>query len=586
MQILLNHVGYRPGSAKRAIVQDVAPVEPRGFAVVDAASHAVALQGRLVPLEPVPGWKGRHFAAADFDALVAPGRYFLVLDGTWPPVHSQDFEIGETLFGSQMLSDVVHYFKSQRCTGLFDDADRRAPLLDTREPRDVHGGWYDASGDCSKYLSHLSYANFMNPQQTPLVAWALMEGRARIPPQSKWLDERIVDEALHGADFLVRMQAPEGFFYTTVFDRWSKDERQREICSYATQKGHKSADYQAGFRQGGGMAIAALARASGLPRDGAFAREDYLERAILGFEVLERRNAEFLDDHRENLIDHTCALLAATELHARTGDERWALAAIRRVDAMRALQRADGGYWMDEARTRSFFHASDAGLPHVALMRFLEVLRTLDPEAPTTVVRSMVSRGLMHELRVTREQSPNPFGYPRQFVAMPGREGGVRFFVPHDNESGYWWQGENARLGSLAAAARMAARLDVARDDVPPDEVARGFAEPLNAYADRILDWILGANPFDACMLQGWGHHPPRYEPGFWNAAGGVCNGVTAGLEDEDDIDFRKPEDTEPMHSWRWTEQWIPHAAWLFAALCWGLTTPQPPHPAFVAEGR
>ena len=100
---------------------------------------------------------------------------------------------------------------------------------------------------------------------------------------------------------------------------------------------------------------------------------------------------------------------------------------------------------------------------------------------------------------------------------------------------------------------------------------------PLRAYADRILDWILGANPFDACMLQGWGHHPPRYESGYWNAAGGVCNGITSGLDDGADIDFRKPEETVPTHSWRWTEQWIPHAAWLFCALAQGLTTPQPP---------
>jgi hypothetical protein len=340
------------------------------------------------------------------------------------------------------------------------------------------------------------------------------------------------------------------------------------------------------LRQGGGLAVAALARASGLPRDGAFAREDYLERAILGFEVLERRNAEFLDDHRENLIDHYCALLAAAELYARTGDERWAQAAGRRVAAMQALRRDEGGYWMDEARTRSFFHASDAGLPAIALMRFVEVLRALDPEASTAAVRAMVAGDLAHELRMTREGGPNPFGYPRQFVAMPGRAAAVRFFVPHDNESGYWWQGENARLGSLAAAARMAVRLRIAEGDPPPGEAAPRLDDPLDAYADRILDWILGANPFDACMLQGWGHHPPRYEPGFWNAAGGVCNGITAGLEDEDDIDFRQPEDTEPKHSWRWTEQWIPHAAWLFAALCWGLTTPQPPHPAFVAEGR
>ena len=82
-------------------------------------------------------------------------------------------------------------------------------------------------------------------------------------------------------------------------------------------------------------------------------------------------------------------------------------------------------------------------------------------------------------------------------------------------------------------------------------------------------------------MLQGWGQNPPRYEPGFWNAPGGVCNGITSGLDDENDIDFRKPEETEPAHSWRWTEQWIPHAAWLFCALAQGLTTPQPPHPSF-----
>jgi hypothetical protein len=474
-----------------------------------------------------------------------------------------------------MLSDIVHYFKSQRCTGLFDDADRRAPLLDTREPRDVHGGWYDASGDCSKYLSHLSYANFMNPQQTPLVAWTLLAGRDRIPAQSKWLDERIVDEALHGADFLVRMQAPEGFFYTTVFDRWSKDEHQREICSYATQKGVKSADYQAGFRQGGGLAIAALARASGLHRDGEFTRDDYLERAILAFEVLEGRNAEFVDDHQDNLIDAYCALLAASELYARTGDERWRDAAAQRARELAGQQDSQGFYWCDRARTRSFFHASDAGLPHLALVRYLECV----PDAELApVVRETLLRGLRFELAATSDAAgANPFGYPRQHVAMPGRAPGTQFFVPHDNESGYWWQGENARLGALAAAARAAAALHLADD---------AFDAELGAYAERILDWIFGANPFDTCMLQGWGHNPPRYEPGFWNAAGGVCNGITSGLDDEQDIDFRKPEETVPMHSWRWTEQWIPHAAWLYCALAYGLTTPQPPHPTFVADRR
>lgn len=570
MQVLLNHVGYAPGAAKRATLQDSQPLEPRAFSVVDLRTRTVVHAGVTRPVAPVPGWQGRHFAHADFDALATPGRYAVMLDGTWPPVQSQPFEIGGHLFGSQMLSDIVHYFKGQRCTGLFDAADRRAPLLDTREPRDVHGGWYDASGDCSKYLSHLSYANFMNPQQTPLVTWTLLAGRAAIPPQSKWLDERIVDEALHGADFLVRMQAPEGFFYTTVFDKWSKDEHQREICSYATQKGLKSADYQAGFRQGGGMAIAALARAAGAHRDGEFMREQYLAAAIRGFELLEARNAEFVDDHQPNFIDDYCALLAASELYLHTRDSQWHDRGARYAYAMLGQQDDAGFWWCDRARTRSFFHASDAGLPLIALMRFLE---TGPDDEFAEEIRLALLHAFRFELAITNGEN-NPLGYPRQYVAMPGREGAAQFFVPHANETGYWWQGENARLGSLATAARMAIQQDPWREDVAARDLQEQYLGPLESYAQNALDWIFGANPFDTCMLQGWGHNPPRYEPGFWNAPGGVCNGITSGLADENDIDFRKPEETDPMHSWRWTEQWIPHAAWLFAALAYGRPVP------------
>jgi hypothetical protein len=566
MQVLLNHVGFAPASPKLATLQHTQALEARAFSVIDLRKRVVVHSGMTTPTATVAGWQGRHFAQADFSAVTAPGRYAVMLDATWPPVQSQPFEIADGLFGSQMLSDIVHYFKGQRCTGLFDDADRRAPLLDTREPRDVHGGWYDASGDCSKYLSHLSYANFMNPQQTPLVTWTLLDGRDRIPAQSRWLDERIVDEALHGADFLVRMQAPEGFFYTTVFDKWSKDEHQREICSYATQKGIKSADYQAGFRQGGGMAVAALARAAGAPRDGEFTREDYLERAALGFEVLQRRNTEFVDDHVENLIDHYCALLAASELFLRTRDERWRAAGAARARAMLVQQDDAGFFWCDPARTRSYFHASDAGLPALALTRFLDCAPDV---ALAGGIRAALLKSLRFELAITQAVA-NPLGYPRQYVALPGREAATQFFVPHANESGYWWQGENARLGALASAARAAQALHLADD---------AFDAELAVYAQRALDWLFGANPFDTCMLQGWGHNPPRYEPGFWNAPGGVCNGITSGLADEYDIDFRKPEETEPMHSWRWTEQWIPHAAWLFCALSYGLPLPASPHP-------
>ncbi|MCV5333112.1 glycoside hydrolase family 9 protein, partial [Escherichia coli] len=87
---------------------------------------------------------------------------------------------------------------------------------------DVHGGWYDASGDVSKYLSHLSYANYLNPQQTPMVVWNILKGLSLLEGSediAAFTRTRLIEEALFGADFLVRMQNEKGFFYMTVFDK-------------------------------------------------------------------------------------------------------------------------------------------------------------------------------------------------------------------------------------------------------------------------------------------------------------------------------------------------------------------------------
>ncbi|MCO5934018.1 hypothetical protein NAF17_00580 [Mucilaginibacter sp. RB4R14] len=52
----------------------------------------------------------------------------------------------------------------------------------------------------------------------------------------------------------------------------------------------------------------------------------------------------------------------------------------------------------------------------------------------------------------------NPFGYARQSFMFKGKvkDG---FFIPHENVTCWWWQGENVRLGSLATAAVIGGRL-------------------------------------------------------------------------------------------------------------------------------
>ena len=82
---------------------------------------------------------------------------------------------------------------------------------------------------------------------------------------------KTADEAAYGADFLVRMLDEQGFFYMTVFDSWGASSR--KLCAFSGSQGELSTNYQTAFREGGGMAIAALARVSKLGVKGDFTSE-------------------------------------------------------------------------------------------------------------------------------------------------------------------------------------------------------------------------------------------------------------------------------------------------------------------------
>jgi len=50
--------------------------------------------------------------------------------------------------------------------------------------------------------------------------------------------------------------------------------------------------------------------------------------------------------------------------------------------------------------------------------------------------------------------------------------------------------------------------------------------------------------------------------------AGGICNGITAGLYDETDIDLNRGYlETGKDNDWRWAEQWLPHSTWYLIAI-------------------
>ncbi|MGC1921821.1 MAG: glycoside hydrolase family 9 protein, partial [Acidobacteriaceae bacterium] len=319
--------------------------------------------------------------------------------------------------------------------------------------------------------------------------------------------------------------------------------------------------YQASFRSGGGMAIAALALASTMPISGDMDHAAYLKAAEDAFAFLSAHNRELLNDGKENILDDYCALMAATELYRATHKATYLQAADQRANNLMARLISVGkyhNYWRADNGTRPFFHPSDAGLPVVSLLEYAQIASP----AQQARVRNAVSRSLHFELWITSEAN-NPFGYARQLVRMG--DGTVRsaYFFPHDTEAAPWWQGEDARLASLAAAARMAEPL---YNDNP------AFQRQLETYAWNQLHWILGRNPFDASMLMGSGHGNAPYmffrSYKYTSAPGAIINGVTAGFNNEDGIAFNEGfARTGKDEDWRWTEEWLPHAAWYLYAV-------------------
>ncbi|HCG5294025.1 TPA: glycoside hydrolase family 9 protein [Vibrio parahaemolyticus] len=560
MLLLTNHIGYERLGPKKAIIQTEQPhLSSYTAQLICATSEQTVATFAVEEQGKVANWHQGYFYLIDFSSFTDSGDYFLQVEDS----RSSYFTVGEHILLNQTLSDVIHYFKSQRCGGVFDQQDRQVPVLNANQTVDVHGGWYDASGDVSKYLSHLSYANYLNPQQTPMVVWSILKGLSLLEGSediAAFTRTRLIEEALFGADFLVRMQNEKGFFYMTVFDKWSKDTAQREICAYETQLGHKFDDYQAGFRQGGGVAIAALAAASRLGVHGEYDQQKYRNAAENGYWHLKEHNTQYLNDGEENIIDEYCALLASVELFKATKETRyleesrlWAQRLVARQMSDEQIQH----FWSaNQDGSRPYFHAAEAGLPVIALCEYLAIE---DDSVQTESVKRIVNRACEFEIKISNKVT-NPFGYPRQYVKGVNESKRDTFFVAHNNESGYWWQGENARLGSLATMAYLA----------QPHIASQEIQQQLSVFAQDALNWIVGLNPYDMCMLDGHGRNNPDYLPqyGFFNAKGGVCNGITGGFEDEEDIAFNPPAQKDDMlQNWRWGEQWIPHGAWYLLAI-------------------
>lgn len=557
--IFVNQVGFDPKSPKIAIIEYYNNLLNSTFDIVDADSGKTVFTSKIGKAESVEDWKlGNFYYKADFSSFQKPGNYkvsFKIADQTYT---SARFSIEENILAKQTISSIVHYYNKQRANTPEElEADKNMQLFGSTKKVDVHGGWCDASGDVSKYFSHLAYANFVSPQQTPLVTWSLINTSEKLSKQlQQWkIKDSLDNEAIWGADYMMRCLSDEDYFYMIVFSYFDKNPVARRIVGLKANS-VTTDEYQSAFREGAGIAIASLARISKWNKSGDFTSKQYLDGAKRAYAHLLINNTKYDDDGKENIIDDYCALMAATELWIGTNENfykdearKWAHKLENRM--------TDKGWFRSNDTNRPFWHAADAGLPIVTLTRYLKKETNSKERAKA---ENVIKKALDYNLTVTNNV-PNPFGYARQsFLFNDKIQDG--FFIPHDNETGWWWQGENARLASLATAAIEGGKsISIQKNS--------DTKKALDLYASQQLSWILGCNPYSMCFLYKFGENNVPYmhsNYGHGSEKGGISNGITGkdGNGDGSGIDF-KMEDRG--NEWRWTEQWIPHSAWFLQAV-------------------
>jgi hypothetical protein len=73
----------------------------------------------------------------------------------------------------------------------------------------------------------------------------------------------------------------------------------------------------------------------------------------------------------------------------------------------------------------------------------------------------------------------------------------------------------------------------------------------------RQLEWVMGSNPFGACLMTGEGMRNPYPHSRYVGLIpGGIMNGIAGNMKDEPVLDMSNGFD------WRTTEYWSPHNAW------------------------
>lgn len=539
--ILLNHVGFCPAASKIAYVPG-ASAGP--FTVVNSSSGQTAFSGSAAVISGDFG----SFGVCDFGALRQAGSYVVQMANR----RSGPFSIAPDIYDAA-LGKSLAYLSRQRCgdstTGYhapchLDDGKR----TDTGAHHDATGGWHDAC-DLRKWVDATIYA---------------MIGLSRIAGRMSEQRDAIEAELRWGNRYFLNMQEPAGFLmnycggddgnYFTDNRVGTSDDRPIHV---------EQCELPAQFHF-----IAAQAFVARFVRD---KDPDYAHRC----ELAARKCWQWCTANNSPGAATTLSaqIMAIAEMHRAWNDPaapQLVAEAMKRLLSLQVTTAArpdqPTGYFRtardDPSPYRQIKHGN---LPLVAMAVALDQFGT-HADAPTwraglrhyaDHLATMARRSGMGIVPFGLYESPDPGGN-RRIGPMWYRW----FMKPRGEESANetWWVGINANLASSGVGLALSARL-------------LGDAS-LFDLAQRQLDWILGANPFDASTMTDVGRNQPQvYRPDAFKPPtpvipGGVTNGIGGDASDRPQL---------LPGSWNTCEYWTPMLAWtmwLMAELQNGLGMP------------
>jgi hypothetical protein len=236
----VNQVGYRPGDTKVALAMTGQDLAGQAFEVRTSWGAGRAFSGKVGPDR---GRYGRfaHVYELDFSALVVKGRYVVRAGGADSP----EFPVADDAAAGLLAQSLV-FFRVQRCGAgparghaachTQDGVAKGGPADGTRVKAD--GGWHDA-GDYIKFVVTSGYVTHL------MLATYLRHPELFADDDGNRVPD-VLEEARVGLDWMLKLwDAPKAVLYYQVSDAsdhgtWrmpEKDEQVRPVWACETGRG-------------------------------------------------------------------------------------------------------------------------------------------------------------------------------------------------------------------------------------------------------------------------------------------------------------------------------------------------------------